>query len=150
MRFKRNSIFKVFYTHKITLSYTKTYSVKHSWVLQVSKFVPLSESHWNRELRLEFFLHMWKVLSFFISIADLYWILIYCINAYLRHLCGKVVRLFLYSFWNIDLFLLQSHMKKSHDNMVFLLLFYSYLTCCQPECNRICVSLSTHYCLIQP
>lgn len=45
MRFKSNSIFQVFHTLKITLSYTETYSMKYSWVIQTCKFVPLSESH---------------------------------------------------------------------------------------------------------
>lgn len=126
MRFKSNSIFKVFCTYEFSLSYTETYSMKHSWVLQASKFIPLSESHWNRELRLESIFTNVESVTFFIiiiNIAGMYWILIYCINAYL---CIYVQKLLLgcsCTVFEIWTYFFSTHTWRNHDNMVFLLLF---------------------------
>lgn len=145
MRFESNSIFKVFYTFKITLSYTETYSMKHSWVLQVSKFVLLSESHWNRELKLE------SIFTDVESVIFLLLVLLTCIG-YLfiaeMHIWGIYVQKSLLScsctVFEIWTYSFSTHIWRNHDNMVFFFTFYIYLTCWQPECNGICVSPFTY------
>lgn len=82
INFKSSSIFKTYYILKITENTLETYSMKHSHILGVSKAIPPSESHCNGELGLESIFTDGENVIFFISIADLYWIFIYCITAY--------------------------------------------------------------------